>query len=76
MRTITLQVPDALADRIEAASDGERTMWALRLASLVEDRSNGRDLASLFREIEAWQAEHGVDESEFDEVFAELAAES
>jgi hypothetical protein len=70
-----MQVPDALADRIEAASDGERMMWALRLASLVENRSSPRDLPSIFREIEAWQAEHGVDQSEFDQVFADLCEE-
>jgi len=66
-----MRVPDGLADRIEAASDAERMIWALRLGSLVEGRIARRDLSDIFSEIDAWQAGHGVDQSEFDEVFAE-----
>jgi len=72
---ISIEVPDMLADRIEAASDREKLVWAYRLASLVEEEAPATELRSILSEIESWQTKNGVSENEFDSVFAELAAE-
>ncbi len=70
-----MQVPDDLADWIEAASERDKIVCAYRLASLMRKETHPRDLRAVFKDNEAWQAEHGVSGAEFDRVFAELAAE-
>ena len=75
MRTISLQVPDVLADRIEGASDRDKMVWAYRLASLVDDASSSEDLKLTLQQIKEWQNKNGVSAEEFKVVFEELAAE-
>ena len=75
MRSITIDVPEVLASRIEAASEREKLVWVYRLAGLIEDDSGRRPFSEIREEIEAWQAAHGVASDEFDQLFAELCEE-
>jgi len=75
MKTISIDVPDRLADRIESASGREKLVWAFRLASLVEEDAPSSELRSILGEIESWQAKNGVSGNDFESLFADLAAE-
>ena len=75
MRSITIEVPDEVADRIETASKAERLVWVYRFADLVENDVEPRSLQEIFADITRWQAEHGVPTEEFDKFFAELCDE-
>jgi len=75
MKTIKIEVPDDVADRIEAASESERMALADRFAALVNGREQGTDLETVFDEIVQWQARHGVRQSDFDSLFKELSEE-
>jgi hypothetical protein len=75
MRSIQIEVPDSLADCIEAASDRQKMVWAYRLASIVEEDFKGSSLRTALDDIEAWRTQNGCSDAEFDGVFAELAVE-
>ena len=75
MKMISIEVPDMLANRFEAASDREKLIWAYRLASIVEEDAPPEEIQSIMGEIKAWQVDNGVSDNDFDTVFAELAAE-
>jgi hypothetical protein len=75
MRSITIDVPEVLANRLESASERERLVWLYQLAGVIEGDSGRKSLPEIRAEIEAWHAAHGVAPEEFDKLFAELCEE-
>jgi hypothetical protein len=60
MKTITIEVPDEVADQVEAASENQKRLLAAQFADLVTSGGSVRSLESVFEEICGWQAKHGV----------------
>ena len=75
MRAVSFEVPDALADQIERASERERLVWSFRLASIVAESSGNQQLVSTLADIQAWQGSGSRSDWDFESVFAELVAE-
>ena len=76
MSTIRLEVEDAVAERFRSASPTAGMMVAYLASDLFRNPVNGSDYRSIREEFQVFQRKNGVAEGEWEQVFAELCAES